>query len=47
MDVNCLMREKAIPIVRSIQTLTELLNTLEEDLCKEYTKPTLGQSVER
>jgi hypothetical protein len=26
---------------------TELLNTLEEDLCKECTKPTLRQSVER
>jgi hypothetical protein len=26
---------------------TELLNTLEEDLCKVCTKPTLRQSVER
>jgi hypothetical protein len=47
MDVNHLTREKAIPVVRSIQTLTELPNTLEEDLCKEYTRPTLGRSVER
>jgi hypothetical protein len=29
------------------KTLTELLNTLEEDLCKECTRLTLRQSVER
>jgi len=47
MDANRLTGGKAIPVVRSIQTLTELSNTLEEDLCKEYTRPTLGRSVER
>jgi hypothetical protein len=47
MDANRLIGEKAIPFVKSIQTLTEFLNTLEEDLCKEYTRPTLGWSVER
>jgi hypothetical protein len=29
------------------KTLTKLLNTLEEDLCKECTRPTLRRSVER
>jgi hypothetical protein len=34
---------------RSVQekTLTEFLNTLDEDLCKECTRKTLGGSVER
>jgi hypothetical protein len=47
MDVTHLSREKSIHVVRSIHTVTQLLNTLEEDLCKEYTRPTFGRSVER